>query len=256
MNKKTVNQIIFSVSCVVFIICAIILFKMFMPEKDTTSIYKNEFQSTVASASTEETEIQLPDNPIDFASLKETNQDVYSWIEIPDTNVDYPVVQAGKDNDDLFYLDHNINKEYEFAGMIFSQKKNSKNYSDPVTVLYGHDMRNGSMFKDLHKFEDKEFFDTHDTIYIYTPGHILTYKIISAYVYDNRHILNTFNFSEKKDIKEYFNSIKEPKSMTSNVREGVSLTVDDKVLTLSTCTSSDSQRFLVQGVLTNDEPTK
>lgn len=253
MNKKRIYQIIFSISCIVIVICAAILTKLYLPQRDNTSQYKKE---TEVLSTNKETETELPDNPIDFSSLQQTNSDVYSWIEIPDTNIDYPVVQANKDEDDLFYLDHNIDKKYEFAGMIFSQKKNSKSYQDPVTVLYGHDMKNGSMFRDLHKFEEKEFFDSHDTIYIYTPGHILTYKIISAYVYDNRHILNTFNFYMEEDLMEYFDSILEPKSMTCNVRAGASLSADDKILTLSTCTSSDSQRYLVQGVLTNDERTK
>lgn len=255
MNRKGIYQVFFSVSCIIVIICAAILFKFCMPQKDDTSIYKNETSFSVTSDSTE-TETQLPDNPIDFSLLKKRNSDVYSWIRIPDTKIDYPVVQADRNTDDLFYLNHNINKKYKFEGMIFSQKKNSKKYTDPVTVLYGHDMKNGSMFHDLHKFENKDFFDEHDTIYIYTPGHILTYKIISAYIYDNRHILNTFNFAEKKDIQEYFNSITAPKSMTCNVREGASLSPDAKILTLSTCTSSDSQRYLVQGVLINDERTK
>jgi sortase B len=117
-------------------------------------------------------------------------------------------------------------------------------------------MLNGSMFATLHRFEDPKFFKKHDTITVYTPGHQLTYTIVSAYIYDNRHILNTFDFSKKKDLKEYISSLTKPKSMVSNVREGIKVTTKDHILTLSTCTSVDTQRYLVQGVLTDDTITK
>ena len=64
---------------------------------------------------------------------------------------------------------HNIYGNYEFSGSIFSQRQNSKDFSDPVTVLYGHNMKNGTMFNTLHKFENKDFFKKHSKVYIYTP---------------------------------------------------------------------------------------
>ena len=156
MNKKTIYKIIFIIAIIIFLICGTFLLKMYLPENNDNKQYKIETQTTgEESPSTSETRPELPDNPIDFKALQEKNSDVYSWIYIPDTNVDYPIVQSDADTDDLFYLDHNIDKKYEFAGMIFSQKHNTKDYSDPVTVLYGHDMKNGSMFADLHEFEAK-----------------------------------------------------------------------------------------------------
>ena len=252
--KKKINKIIFAISSIVFIICALLLLKIYLPEKSNTAEYKNDISSKTQTGTQMET--VLPDNPINFTKLQSTNKDVYAWIKIPDTNIDYAVVQSSADKDDLFYLDHNIDGKYEFAGMIFSQKKNSLDFTDPVTVLYGHNMKNGSMFHDLHKFQDKDFFDKHDTIYIYAPGHIYTYKVVSAYIYDDRHILNSFDFSQKKELKAYFKSIQNPHSVVCNVRDDVSLSVKDKILTLSTCTSIDSQRYLVQGVLTDDKLTK
>lgn len=248
MKKNTIYKIIFGISSVIFIICALLLIKMYIPETPNKEQYTN--------APVEGTGNVLPANPINFKKLKKINPDVYAWIKIPDTNINYEVVQSPDDKDDLFYMNHDINGNYKFEGMIFSQRKNSLNFSDPVTVLYGHNMKNGSMFNHLHKFEDKDFFDKHKAIYIYTPGHIYEYTIVSAYVYDNRHILNTFDFSKKKDLKEYINSLTNPHSFISNAREDVSVTTTDKILTLSTCTSNDTQRYLVQGVLTNDTITQ
>ena len=247
--KKIIYKVIFVLSCLVIICCAFALIKMYLPKTDDDKIEKYK-KETVATSE------NLPDNPIDFDKLQKQNSDVYAWITIPKTRIDYPIAQASRDEDDNFYLDHNIDRKYDSSGMIYSQKKNSFDFTDPVTVLYGHDMKNGTMFKDLHKFQNEKFFKKSKTIYIYIPGHKLTYTIVSAYVYDDRHILNSFDFSKKKVFKKYINSLTNPKSIVANVREDVAVTTDDRILTLSTCTGYNSQRYLVQGVLTDDTITK
>ncbi|MDO5123799.1 MAG: class B sortase [Eubacteriales bacterium] len=197
----------------------------------------------------------LVQNPIDFQELRSLNSDLYAWIEIPDTNINYPVAQSSNE-DDNYYLHHNYLGNYEFAGTIYSQRHNSKYFRDPVTVLYGHNMLNGSMFADLHKFSDEDFFKEHDTMYIYTDGHIFTYKIFAAFEYDDRHILNSFDFADKSIFESYLNDCLNPHSLNANVREGVTLTTDDCILVLSTCTNYNSNlRYLVQGVLTDDQRT-
>ena len=91
---------------------------------------------------------------IDWNKLKERNTDVYSWVYVPGTKIDYVVVQPSKSKSDLYYIDKDLDKNYKFAGTIFSERMNKKDYSDPVTVLYGHNMINGSMFATLHKFHN------------------------------------------------------------------------------------------------------
>ena len=256
-KSKLIWKILLALSLIIIMICIIFLVNMYMPEKNDNEKYKNTTTTSETVTEQEETtEEELVENPIDFDSLIEINEDVYAWITIPNTLVDYPVVQSAADESDSFYLDHNIDKEYEFAGMIYSQKMNSKDFTDPVTVLYGHNMKNDSMFGSLHYFEDADFFEENEFFYVYMPGHILTYQVVSAYVYDNRHIMNTFNFLEESELQEYIDSILSPNSMTANVREGASITTDDNILTLSTCNSNDEQRYLVQGVLVDDELTK
>ena len=197
----------------------------------------------------------LPDNPIDFAPLIEKNIDVYAWIKIPNTVIDYPVLQT-TDKSDSFYLNHDIDGNYKFAGCIYSEKKNRTDFSDRNTVLYGHNMLNGTMFQNLHKFRDKSFFDENKYIYIYTPKHIFTYEIFAAYKYDNRHLLNSFNYSDDAVFQEYLDYIKNPTSMLVNRRD-VDLNLESKILTLSTCIGNESNfRYLVQGVLISDERTK
>lgn len=245
---KNFYKIIFGLSLTLFIVCAFSIVKIYMPEDNNAEDYAN-----TTNVSKEDS---LPVNPVNFNKLQKINSDVYAYIKIPDTEIDYPIVQASNDKDDNFYIDHDINQNYKFEGMIYSQRKNSLAFDDPVTVLYGHNMLNGSMFAQLHNFESIDFFNKHSKFYIYTPGHILTYKIVSAYVYDDRHILNSFNFRKKKDFKSYVNSINNPKSMVANVRDDFKATVNDNIVTLSTCTANDSQRYLVQGVLVNDQLTQ
>ncbi len=208
------------------------------------------------SVPTEQTDSRV-ENPIDFASLRLENPDIYAWIYIPDTNVNYPVLQSP--TDDSFYLNHDKDGNYSEAGSIYSQMANSTDFSDPVTVLYGHNMNSGGMFATLHYFENKEFFDSHQDMYIYTDGHIYTYKVIAAYQYDNRHILNSFNFTDAKVTQQYFDSVLNPNSLVVNVREGAQLTAgSDKIVQLSTCTGDANRlirRYLVTGELVNDQQT-
>lgn len=222
------------------------------PEANITTEPSEEIE-----APTEATE-PLPDNPIDWEHYTDINPDVYAWIYVPNTGIDLPVLQSQGEEDDNLYLHHDINGNYLFAGEIYSQKKNARDFSDPVTVLYGHNMkREGERFTNLLYFQDEDFFDENEFFYIYTPGHILTYRIVSAHAFDTRHILNTYDFSKEEEFQEYLDTILDPRTMIVNVREGVELTTDDRIVTLSTCTytASGKIRYLIQGVLTDDQPT-
>ena len=195
-------------------------------------------------------------NPIDFKSLDKRNEEIVAWIKIPDTQVDYPVLQSMTADD--YYLHRDLNGNSSYAGSIYMEICNSDDFTDRVTVLYGHNMINGSMFANLHKFEDKSFFDSkkHRYFYVYLPDRKLTYEVVSAYVYDDRHIMNSFNFAEDEVFKTYLDSIQNPRSLTKNVRRlDRKLTTDDKILTLSTCLNSGDGRYLLQGVLVKDEFT-
>ena len=108
-------------------------------------------------------------SPIDFKKLQEQNPDVYAWIEIPGTNVNYPIMRHP--TDDAYYLDHTIDGTAGLPGSIYTENYNNKEFTDFNTVIYGHDMRDGTMFKDLHKYEDEEFFKrASGSCYLYARG--------------------------------------------------------------------------------------
>lgn len=202
-------------------------------------------------------EDERPENPVDFASLKQQNPDIYAWVSIPGTDVNVPILQSVVD--DNYYLDHDVDGNYSIAGAAYTQRANATDFSDPVTVVYGHQVENGSMFTTLHYFENADFFAEHDEMYVYTVGRILTYKIVAAYQYDDRHILNSFDFSDPAVVRKYFDSVLNPTSMLVNVREGVVLDADDKIVQLSTCMDPvmrDATRYIVTGVLVDEQETK
>ncbi len=193
-------------------------------------------------------------NPIDFDRLSEINPEIYAWIEIPNTKIDYPILQ---NEENTYYLYHNMYREPEFAGCIYTERANQKDFSDPVTVIYGHNMKNGSMFQNLHRFEDTEFFDENPYVYIYTKGHKLIYKIFAAYMYDDRHILNSFEFKVQEVLQTYIDDIYEKNSVNGNLRSDRKVSADDRILTLSTCVGGmPNSRYLVQAVLESDEKTR
>lgn len=198
---------------------------------------------------------ELEENPINFMKLQDINPEIYAWVEIPNTKIDYPVAQSN--SDDMYYLSHNMYGEPEFAGCIYTEAKNSKDFSDPMTVMYGHNMRNGSMFQNLHLFEDKDFFEENRYVYVYTPGHKYVYQIFASYEYDDRHIMNSFNFKDKKVFGKYIEDVISTYQVNGNIRSDVEVTAEDKILTLSTCIGGKTNsRYLVQAVLQEDDQTK
>jgi len=208
--------------------------------------------STAEEAATAATAASVAEEiPIDFKKIREECPDVYAWICIPDTQIDYPVCQSPEGVDQDFYLSHRADGTEEFAGSIYSQNYNKKDFSDPNTVLYGHDMSNGSMFQNLHFYEDKEFFDENREVIVYLPDKVLRYKVFAAYNTSDEHILLKFDcFKDIKVYRQYLKDIIAGTYMYSGIiDDGIKFTEKSRILTLSTCNSYDNQRFVVQCVL-------
>ena len=215
-------------------------------------------QEVAAADSGESAQEEAPKvkNPIDFEALQGENPEIYAWVSVPGTKVDTAVLQSA--TDDNYYLNHNERRENSAEGAAYTQCANAKDFGDPVTLIYGHQVAGDGMFTTLHYFEDPDFFQEHDTMYIYTEDRVLTYRIIAAYQYDDRHILNSYDFSKPEVLQEYYATVTDPASMLVNVREGTSLSVDDKIVQLSTCMDAinrDNTRYLATGVLTSEQET-
>lgn len=248
MKKK----IIISVGILIILLGVVlgaIGLKRFWEEENAGNVYE-ELKIEVSTDSL----IDIPqigepvyDNPIDFESLTAQYPDVYAWIRIPGTRVDYPIVQ--REGDNSYYLNHTIEGRRRAEGAIFTENYNSKDFTDPNTVIYGHNMKNGSMFKGLHKYKDKQYFAEHSELFIYQENRILRYKIFAAYTYDSRHLLMSFDYDDENVYRAYLDSVLTRKDMSSNIDTSIKITPEDHIITLSTCNNNDKQRYLVQAVL-------
>lgn len=192
-----------------------------------------------------------PQKDLDWDELCKVNADIYAWICIPGTEVDYPILQHPID--DSYYLNYNMSGTRGYPGCIYTERLNSKEFTDFNTVVYGHNMRNDSMFSTLHYFEDRDFFDSCPYVYIYTGDKVLVYEIFAAYTSDNAHILYNNDFSQDAGRQSYLESIFKSDNKDAYVRD-VELSADSYIITLSTCIKGRAQnRYLVQAVLLNEE---
>lgn len=257
-NKK---KIVFWISFLIFVLCFAFVVTWIILKEKNNNVY-DKMQDMNDSSDYEKPNILPEDDsvvatsepveiPIDFVSLQEENPEIYAWIRIPDTNVDYPILQ--RPHDDSYYLNHTADGSAGLPGSIYTESLNNTDFSDRNTVIYGHDMRDKSMFGGLSDYKSSEYMKEHPYIYIYTPGRIYTYEIFGAVTYDNRHILRNFDFSSDSGLQEFLDSIRSVRNMNTYINEDVEVTASDRIITLSTCNGNESQRFLVEAVLIDEK---
>ena len=180
---------------------------------------------------------------VDFESLKKINEDVVAWIYIPGTNINYPVVQ-GADND--YYLYRLVDHTYNKAGSIFMDYRNNGVMNDSNTVFHGHHMRNKTMFAQITGYVEQEFYDAHPYGMLLTPEGNYLVKFFSGYVTDVYSSAWDMRFRSDSEYAAWINEV----SGKSYFSADVIPTVDDRMVTLSTCTYEyDNARFVVHGIL-------
>lgn len=184
-----------------------------------------------------------------LAEANRKNPDVYAWLRIPGTNVDYPIVQHP--TNDAFYLKRDADGNYAAAGSIMTEHGyNGTAFSDPVTVVYGQCMKSGAMFGDLQGcYASADGLERFQTVEVYLPDRKLEYEAFAAVPYDDRHILYNYDFGNARIFRAFFQSIGAIRSLNANTR-GTMPGPDDKVLILSTrLHGNGQQRFLVMAKL-------
>lgn len=256
-NKR--YNLLLSIFTAGFCICCIImLYQNYLQNRaedrydDLAAMNSESVTESVTTIETEEQEEKLdfpvPEKEIDWDSLEQENSDIYAWIYIPNTQVDYPVLQ--NEENDNYYLDHNIDHSKGYPGAIYSQSVNQKDFSDVWTVLYGHNMGNGTMFGSLREFKDNEFFEENQYIYIYTKERTFIYKIYSACPFGDQLLCDSYSFGLTVGVRQFLTETAEVRDMSSHVRSDFDMPDDTKILTLSTCIkNSPNKRWLVNGVL-------
>lgn len=146
-------------------------------------------------------------SPIDFEALSEVNPDVIGWIRIPDTNVDYPIVQTD-DNDK--YLHTSFEGEESIAGTVYLDFESDSDMMGFNNILYGHNMKNGSMFKDIVKYKDQSYFDEHKYFEIYTPERTIRLKAISCYYAKAEPIVRKTRFKTRESYEAFIKEMIKP----------------------------------------------
>lgn len=181
-------------------------------------------------------------NPVDFTELKNVNEDVIGWLKIRALDISYPLVQ-GEDND--FYLHRTFEKKDNFAGCIFMNSENEPDFTDMNTIIYGHNMKDGSMFGKLKKFGEDEIWKKSEYFWIFTPDLIYQYHIFSV-----RTVNKTGPTYQTFFTDEEFHSMLNDAFAQSIVdNSDITVDTDDRIVTLSTCTGNDATRLVVVGKL-------
>jgi len=184
---------------------------------------------------------------VDFDALKETNEDIIAWVTIPDTAVNYPVTQTDNNS---YYLTHLYDGTYNKTGCLFADYENQADFSDRNTIIYGHNMRDGSMFAVLNEYDGQEFFDAHKELYLITPegGYVVElFAAFPARPSESGTDTSPWRLSWRDD-GAYTTWLKSMQDR-SVVESDVTVTSSDKVLTLSTCRPGGTERFIVMGKL-------
>ena len=179
---------------------------------------------------------------VDWASLKEKNDDLVAWILIPALSISYPVLQ-GEDND--YYLHRDLNRDYLFAGSIFMDEYNTPSLYNYNTIIYGHNMRDGSMFAALKEFTNKETYEKCRYFWLLTPDGDYLYEICSVH----QAASGSETFTVRFENYEHYRKWQEKMLSISDITTGAALEYQDRIVTLSTCTENSSIRMTVQGKL-------
>lgn len=190
----------------------------------------------------------LMDREIDFYALQEINPDVIGWLYIPDTQIDYPILQASEEEKENYYLRRNLKKEANRQGSLFIQKSNRKDFRHPLSVIYGHNMKSGTMFAGLHEFKDEEYFLFHPYAYIYMPKETMRVKLFSSVTRGATSLFADFDVS--MGTGELLNYIKENADTYMEPEMDVSRS---PMIGLSTC-ANQGKRYVVFGYADRVKP--
>ena len=241
---KTIIKIFFLTICIIIFIFSAYKIYSYITEANTNKELNEKLIKkgiTVMESNSNNQEIEYESQtPIDvnFSVLKQESEDIVGWIYIPDTPINYPVVQC---NDNQYYVRRLIDGSYNAAGTIFMDFRNDSDLMDINTIIYGHNMKNDKMFGTLEKYKSQEYYDSHKVMYYFTAEK--KYKVelfagcnitVESNIYDLPTKINNYEkFKEKSDFKS-----------------DVVITEQDKFITLSTCSyNHEGARYIVMGVL-------
>lgn len=183
---------------------------------------------------------------VDWQALQKLNSDIVGWIRTDNGDISYPIVQPG-DND--YYLHHGVNKEELRSGAIFMDYTNTSDMTDDITYIYGHNMKDKTMFAKLNNYGDISYYKKSSGFHLYTPERVYHYQIFSSYNANVVDVEFPITFAEEEEQQTYLDEIKQK----SQYDTGVDVTNGQGVVALFTCNGNDESRRVVYGVLVDSE---
>lgn len=255
MKKKKSNVlsiVITVIALAVFLYAGYNLYLIFSEYQKGSSEYHALEEAVLTEILPSVTEEDLPKEKmfkVDFEKLAEINSDVVGWIRFENPKqINYPIV-AGVDN--AKYLTRTFEGNYNAAGTIFIDKNNSKNFSDRNTFIYGHNMKNGSMFAKLREYKSKSFWEENSKFNIYTPdGMVSEYEIFAACIVLDTSETYTKWYNNDTEYLEYIDYLRSVALYST----GVEVEASDQIVSLSTCTNvTDEERLVVHAVKISEE---
>lgn len=177
---------------------------------------------------------------VNFKALKDKNPDTVGWLKVNGTKIEHTIVQA---NDNDYYLTHNFEKEYNSAGWIFADYKNKFDGTDKNIVIYGHNMRDNSMFGSLKDVIKEKWYNNEENykIIFITENEPSIYEVFSVYQIENEDYYIQTNFRNNTIFEEFINTIKSRSVKNFEIE----VTKEDTILTLSTCANDNRYRVVL-----------
>lgn len=214
------------------------------PQEDETASKQENTENSTENGTENRAEMEIP-AAIDFDRLYEVSEDAVAWLYAPNGAINYVVAQA-EDND--YYLHRLLNGEETNGGTLFADFRNSAGFSDWNTVIYGHNMKNGTMFASLLDYRNPDYYEEHPAMYLYTPGHRYRLELIAGYTTNVSDLIYSVPAT-----KEERDEILEHAYKVSSFVSGIIAGAEDKLVTLSTCSYDyDDARYVVIGRLVEE----
>lgn len=252
MNRGIKLKNFFSNLIIIISLCFSVFFAYkiytYKQEEKKQKQLNNIIQSTVKKI---ETDNQKENNnskgnmlpiEIDFKSLKNINKDIIAWIYSEKTPINYPIVQS---NDNNYYLRRLIDGTYNQAGTIFLDCKNSSNFEDYNSIIYGHNMKNDSMFGTITNYKNQEYFELHKEMFLITEEKNFKIELFAGYITSIESDIYKFPKTSSSNENLINTAIQK-----STFKSNVTVTKEDKIITLSTCSYNfENARYILLGVL-------
>lgn len=244
---KRIRILVILLFIIIFIISTFNIYKSLIDYKTADNIYKELQENYVVKYPLPEQPVDdIDDEPIpisvDFTALKDRNPDVVGWLYCPDTPINYPVVQ-GKDNNE--YLRCDLEKNYIISGIIFVDYRNSKIGEDQNYILYGHHMKDDTMFGTLVNYKDQSYYEKHPIMYYLTPNENFIIELYAGIVVSRDSKIYEPHLNKTLFV-DFLQNAKENSTFKSNT----TLKNESKLITLSTCSYEyDNARYIVIGQL-------